>query len=76
MRPSHVCYHPNMIAVLNRQNGKSTELNGPKTVRDLLLALNLVEGAVLVTRNGELLTRDARVFDGETIEIIPVISGG
>mgnify|MGYP005835424757 CR=1 FL=1 len=71
-----MCYHPDMIVVLNRQDGKSTEVNGPKTVRDLLLALNVVEGAVLVTRNGELLTRDERIRDGETVEIIPVISGG
>lgn len=65
-----------MIVVLNRQDGRSTELDGPKTVRDLLLALNMVEGAVLVTRDGELLTRDVRLLDGETVEIIPVVSGG
>jgi len=65
-----------MITVLNRQTGKTSELRGPKTVRDLLSALNMVEGAVLVTRKGELLTRDTRVLDGETVEIIPVISGG
>jgi len=65
-----------MITVLNRQTGKTTELRGPKTVRDLLSALNMLEGAVLVTRKGELLTRDTRILDGETVEIIPVISGG
>jgi len=65
-----------MITVLNRQTGKTSELRGPKTVWDLLSALNMVEGAVLVTRKGELLTRDTRVLDGETVEIIPVISGG
>ncbi len=71
-----MCYHADMIVVVNRQKGTVTNLEGPKTVRDLLVALNMVEGAVLVTRNGELLTRDARVLNGETIEIIPVISGG
>lgn len=73
---SQICYHADMITVLNRQTGKTTELRGPKTVRDLLSALNMLEGAVLVTRKGELLTRDTRILDGETVEIIPVISGG
>jgi sulfur carrier protein len=65
-----------MIYVRNRQTGEVSELEGPKTVRDLLLRLNLPEGAVLVTRDGQLLTRDIRLNGGETIDIIPVISGG
>lgn len=65
-----------MIRVRNRQTGHETEVRGPRTVRDILTDLNLVEGSVLVTRHGELLTRDIRVMDGETVEIIPVISGG
>ena len=65
-----------MIRVTNKQTGKVTEIQGPKTVRDLLLAFRMVEGAVLVARQGELLTRDIRVEDGETIDLIPVISGG
>jgi sulfur carrier protein ThiS len=65
-----------MIRVMNRQTGKETELAGPKTVHDLLRAMSLVEGSVLVMRRGELLTRDIRIEDGESVEIIPVISGG
>lgn len=65
-----------MIKVRNRQTGEVKEFKGPKTVRDLLAAMNLVEGSVLLTRDGTLLTRDIRVADGETVEIIPVISGG
>ncbi len=65
-----------MIRVNNKQTGKVTELQGPKTVRNLLLCFGMVEGSVLVARKGELLTRDIRVEDGETIELIPVISGG
>lgn len=65
-----------MIRVFNRQSAQETEVRGPKTVGDLLKELNLVEGAVLVMRGGELLTRDVRILDGEKVEIIPVISGG
>jgi sulfur carrier protein len=65
-----------MIRIRNRQTGEEKEVRGPKTVRGLLMELNLVEGAVLVSRRGELLTRDVRLMDGEEIEIIPVISGG
>jgi sulfur carrier protein ThiS len=65
-----------MITITNKQTGEVTEIQGPKTVRDLLISLRMVEGAVLVARQGELLTRDIRVNDGESIELIPVISGG
>lgn len=65
-----------MIKVVNRQSAQEREVPGPKTVGDLLKELNLVEGAVLVMRGGELLTRDVRILDGEKVEIIPVISGG
>jgi sulfur carrier protein ThiS len=65
-----------MIYVRNRQTDEVRELEVLKTVRDLYQALNLPEGAVLVIRNGQLLTRDVRLKDGEMIDIIPVISGG
>ncbi|MGQ9857243.1 MAG: MoaD/ThiS family protein [Thermodesulfobacteriota bacterium] len=65
-----------MIRVFNRQSAQEREVRGPKTVGDLLKELNLVEGAVLVMRGGELLTRDVRILDGEKVEIIPVVSGG
>ena len=57
-----------MIKVLNRQTGDLWEFQGSKCVRDILEALHLVEASVLVARDGELLTRDIRVADGETIE--------
>lgn len=65
-----------MIRVRNRQSGEVQEVPGPKTVHDLLRVLGLVEGAVLVLRDGHLLTRDVRIPDGESVEIVPVISGG
>ncbi len=65
-----------MILIFNRQTGSKKEMPGPKTVHELLKEMSLVEGAVLVMREGELLTRDVRVEDGQRVEIIPVISGG
>jgi sulfur carrier protein ThiS len=65
-----------VIVVKNRQSGEMKKVQGPKTVHDLLRELNLVEGSVLVMRQGDLLTRDTRLEDGDTVEIIPVISGG
>jgi sulfur carrier protein len=65
-----------MIRVRNRQSGQEITLEGPKTVHQLLKELNLVEGAVLVMRDGELLTRDARLEREDFVELIPVISGG
>ncbi len=65
-----------MIRVMNRQTGMEREMHGPKTVHELLKEMSLVEGAVLVMRSGELLTRDIRIEDGDQVEIIPVISGG
>lgn len=65
-----------MIKVLNRQTGKEILMEGSKTVTDILRELNLVETSVLIIRDGELLTRDMKVHDGQTVELIPVISGG
>ena len=65
-----------MITVKNRQTGDFVEIKGPKTVRDMLIELRKLEGEVLIMRNGDLLTRDIRIVDGETVEIIPVVSGG
>jgi len=65
-----------MIRVRNRQSGHEITLEGPKTVYQLLKELNLVEGAVLVMKDGELLTRDVRLERDDFVELIPVISGG
>ena len=40
------------------------------------LYLDIVAESVLVIRNDELVTRDARLADADTVEIRPVISGG
>jgi sulfur carrier protein len=57
-------------------NGEIKEMEGPKQVRYILKSLGILENTVLVARGDELLTPDRVVQDGETIELIPVISGG
>jgi len=64
-----------MITVIIH-NQKNKEVEGPKKVRDILKELGILENTVLVARGEELLTPDRTVEDGETIEIIPAISGG
>ncbi len=64
-----------MIRVI-LHNGKVEEFEGPKQVRQILKELGILENTVLVARGEELLTPDRIVQEGETIELIPVISGG
>jgi sulfur carrier protein len=52
------------------------EINGPKKVKDLLRELNLVVEAHLVIKGDDLVTEDEMLYEGDQIEIRPVISGG
>jgi len=46
------------------------------TIRSALLRLNIQPEAVLPTRDGELLTDDELLLEGDEIRLIAVISGG
>lgn len=65
-----------MIRVRMPQKGKELDLPGPKRVMDILAAAGVRPTTVLVTQGKRLLTKDQRVEDGETVEIISVVSGG
>lgn len=65
-----------MIRVRIPQKGKELEFPGPRRVGDLLAAAGIRPTTVIVTREKQLLTRDQRVEDGETIDILSVVSGG
>ena len=52
------------------------EIKGPKKVKDLLRELNLVVEAHLVIKGDDLVTEDEMLYEGDQIEIRPVISGG
>ncbi|MDY6820202.1 MAG: MoaD/ThiS family protein [Deferribacterota bacterium] len=45
-------------------------------VKDLLNELNIPSETAIVAKDGEILTHDIRLKDGDTVEIIPVVSGG
>ena len=64
------------MKVLLRNPRRELEIAGPMTVQKLLGELDIVAESVLVIRNDELVTRDARLADSDNVEIRPVVSGG
>jgi len=65
-----------LIRVRIPQKNREIELPGPKRVMDILEAAGVRHSTVLVTQGRTLLTKDQRVEDGETVEILSVVSGG
>ena len=65
-----------MIRVRILQKNKELEVPGPRRVGDLLAAAGIRPTTVIVTQGKRLLTKDQRVEDGETIDILSVVSGG
>ena len=59
-----------------RNPDRMVEVKGPRNVVALLKDLDIVPEAVLVIRDGTLMTRDEVVGDEDTIEVRPVLSGG
>ena len=67
-------YDPLMQVQLSHP-AKTVEVKGPKKVKDLLRELNLVVEAHLVIKDDDLVTEDEMLYEGDQIEIRPVISG-
>jgi sulfur carrier protein ThiS len=65
-----------MIRVRLPQKKKEFEIPGPRRVMDILAQAGVRPTTVIVTQGKKLLTRDHRVEDGETIDVISVVSGG
>jgi len=55
---------------------REVEIDGGRTVHDLLLELGVQPDTALVIRGGELVTRQDRLQNQDEVEIRPVISGG
>jgi sulfur carrier protein len=64
------------VRVLLRNPKRELDIAGARTVGALLAELDLSREAHLVICNGTLVPGDARLGEGDTVEIRPVISGG
>ena len=64
------------MKVVLRNPRREVELDGVRRVSDLFKRLELVSESYLAIRQGELLTTEETVDDGDVIELRPVISGG
>gem|GEM_PF-375750 len=71
-----ILYNAEMIRVCMPQKKKEIEIPGPKRVMDLIAETGMRPSTVIVTQEKKLLTKDHRVEDGETVNIISVVSGG
>ncbi len=52
------------------------EVESGTTVRDAMFKLDIEADAVVPTREGELIAYEEIIDEGETIRLVPVISGG
>lgn len=55
---------------------KEYEVKAGMTLLDALKKSNIVPESVIATRNGELMTEDEILRNGDVIKLIAVISGG
>lgn len=62
------------VKILLRQ--KEFEVKSGMTLRQALLKLELQPEAFLATRDGEMITEDEILKEGDCIKLIAVISGG
>lgn len=65
-----------LVRVILRNKELEIENTKDLTVRKLLKQLDLLPETYLCVRNGELLTEQELIKDGDTIRLVPVISGG
>lgn len=55
---------------------KEWNLKNATTVKDVLKKLNINTQTVLITVEGELVTEDHQLKDGDVVTLIDVVSGG
>ena len=55
---------------------KEFEVRAGMTARDALKKIEILPDSVLITRDGELITDDEILKEGDEIRLIAVISGG
>ncbi|HEX4332197.1 MAG TPA: sulfur carrier protein ThiS [Usitatibacter sp.] len=68
------------MAISITLNGKPREFSAPLTLSQLVDELDLAGRRIAVERNGEIVPRsrfpDARVADGDRIEVVVAVGGG
>ena len=64
------------MKVVLRNPRRELDVPAPHSVAQLLTDLDVVPESVLVIRNDELVTRDARLTATDVVELRPVVSGG
>jgi sulfur carrier protein ThiS len=65
-----------LVTARLRPPDRTVEVSDVRRVTDLLSRLEVLPGAVLVIRDGELLTGDDELHDGDRVEVRFAISGG
>lgn len=66
----------NFVTILLQPEERRIRLRRPKTARQALDALGLMEETALVARGGELLTPDRRIWPGDELLVRVVTSAG
>lgn len=74
--PEGTDFRANTVTVLLQPEERRLTLKRPKTARQLLEALGLMEETALVARDGELLTPDRRIWPGDELLVRVVMSSG
>jgi sulfur carrier protein ThiS len=67
---------PVLVTARLRPPDRTVEVHDVRRVTDLLAQLEVLPGQVLVIRDGELLTGDDELRDGDRVEVRFAISGG
>ncbi len=65
-----------MKVIVRHPQLRELQTNGVRTVQDLVRELGLNPETVLVIRGQDLLTRDVRLNEDDTVEVRSAISGG
>ncbi len=65
-----------MIKIRLVQQQKEVEMKGPVLVECLLDRIGVRRTTHVILRDGQLLTPDRTVEDGDTVDLISVVSGG
>lgn len=64
------------VTVIYRQKESIVEFDHKLMVKEALLQIGYSTETHLVVRNGEMVTEDERLRDGDVIKLVAVISGG